>query len=193
MNQKTIAAVVIATACAFSAGCSDDEPEDTIDTTVNPNATFSEYQTFAFVGPSDVDPTTARVIPDAVMVNLDVANQAMREELTALGLIEVGPNDNPDLRAFSLSTTQDEAAIYWACVDGYWYGYWAWSFDPCSWLEPVYTEYTEGTILVGLVDPNMGEVVFGGLIQGIAYGDSGDMEERIDDDMEEVFDAYPAN
>jgi hypothetical protein len=158
---------------------------------VNPNATFADYQTFAFVGPSDVTSTTLPAIPDQVAVNLDVANQAMREELTALGLIEVGPTDNPDLRAFSLSATEDQAAVYWTCVDGYWYGYWAWSFDPCSWIEPVYTEYTEGAILVGLVDPNMSEVVFGGLIQGIAYGDSGDMEERIDDDMEEVFDAYP--
>jgi hypothetical protein len=183
---------VTALACTFGFACSDDEPEDTIDTTVNPDADFSQYRTFAFVGPDDVATSTARQIPDAVAVNLDMVNQSMRDELTRRGLVEVSPDANPDLRAFSLAATEDQAAIYWSCVDGYWYGYWAWSFDPCSWIQPMYTEYTEGAVFVGLVDPTMNEVVFGGLIQGIVYG-SEDTEQRIDDDMDEVFDDFPSN
>ena len=59
-------------------------------------------------------------------------------------------------------------------------------------ITPVYTEYTSGTVVLGLVDPNESELVFSGLIQGVG-DDPADLAARIDDDVEEVFDAYPRN
>jgi len=94
------------------------------------------------------------------------------------------------------AATQDEDAIYWDCVPGYlWWG-WYWYWDPCAWLEPVPIQYTVGSVLVLLIDPNIaespdyGRVVFGGLLQGVADG-SGDAQQRIEEGVARMFDQYP--
>lgn len=168
----------------------DDDPDDTVTTASSATAEFEDYETFAVADPSDAPENVRERIPDDVETDLEVVNDAVRDELTQLGLREVARDDDPDLVAFSLAATDDEEAVYWDCVEGYWYGYWTYAWDPCAWLEPVYLEYTVGSIFVGLADPEEEQVVFGGLIEGVVDGD-GDTEERIQDDVEEVFDDYP--
>jgi hypothetical protein len=170
--------------------CSDDDPDDVVTTRTSPSANFDAYETFRFMTESDLAPGTARDLPANVSANLSQVNSEMREELLEEGLREVGPGEEADLLAFSLATTEDQAALYWSCVDGYWYGYWTLAWEPCVWLEPVYTEYTVGSVVVGLADPAREEIVFGSLIQGVV-DNSGNMEERISDDMEDAFDDYP--
>ncbi|HEY8945153.1 MAG TPA: DUF4136 domain-containing protein [Polyangiaceae bacterium] len=195
VNMKTIVTKGITGTALLAVGlcaaaCSDDDdPDDVITTEVNPSTDFTEFETFAFTTAGDMGDQTLE-IPADVAANLEVVNDAIRDELTDKGLVEVAVTENPDLRVSSLASTEDVESIYWACADSYWYGYWYWSWQPCSWIQPVYTEYTEGTILIGIVDPTADELVFGGLIEGVADG-SEDVEERIQEDVDDVFDAYP--
>jgi hypothetical protein len=177
--------------CALCSACSDDESGslDSAVATSNPDADFTSYRTFALSNPSAED--LAKIPPD-VSVNLEIVSQEIVEQLTEQGLQQVDINDDPDVVAFNLASTSDQSAVYWDCAyDYYWWGYWGYAWTPCATVEPVYTTYAEGTILLGLVDPKLGETVFVGVIQGVQdYTD--DLEDRIEYDVERVFDAYPA-
>jgi hypothetical protein len=181
--------VVLCCAGGVMLGCND-EPEDVIDTSASPTADFTQFRTYAFTNVNDMTPDLAHNIPSTVSADLAVVTDATRQELSELGLTEVDPSASPDLRAFNLASTNNEEGVYWTCIDSYWYGYWYWSWAPCEWITPVYTEYTEGSILLGLVDPDANELVFAGLIQGVIDG-SDDIEDRIREDVDEVFDDYP--
>lgn len=172
--------------------CGDDDPDDVVTTRSSPSADFTSYETFRFQSESDLPPGVSMNLSPDVVASLAVVNDAMRQELLEQGLREVGPSEVPDLFAFSLASTEDQAALYWSCVDGYWYGYWALAWEPCAWLQPMYTEYEVGTVVVGLVDPQRAEIVYGSVIEGVVDPD-GDVEERVEDDMDEAFDDYPAD
>ena len=60
----------------------------------------------------------------------------------------------------------------------------------CAWLAPLYVDYTVGSLALGLAAPNEEEVVFGGLLQGVADG-SGNTEDRIRDGVHVMFEDYP--
>ena len=188
MHKRVRILTNLVTVCMLSSGCSDDEPEaqDIVATTASPSADFTSYHTFALAPSKD-----SAAIPADVATNLVLVNEAIVEELEDHGLQQVDPGDDPDLIAFNLATSDTEGGYYWDCVDGYWWGYWGVTWTPCEWLAPVYTEYTAGTIALGLADPDLRQVVFGGLIRGVADY-TVDAEERIDDDVELIFESYPA-
>jgi hypothetical protein len=182
---------------ATSCDCNDDPelPPDEVYVRVKPGIDFSQYETFRIndelssgdLADAGVDPDD---IPGDVRLNIDTANDQARIELEARGLTAAASGAEADLVIVSLGSTQDEDAIYWECVPGYWWGYWSYVWDTCAWLEPVYVEYTIGSVAVGLVDETEQDVVFGGLLQGVADG-SGDSEERIRDGVREMFEEYP--
>jgi hypothetical protein len=182
---------LVAVSGALLGGCDDDDTDDVIDTSSSSTADFTQYRTYAFTTLGDMGPGIVQNIPTDVSTDLAAVTDAMRDELNSLGLTEVDASASPDLRAVNLASTSNEEGVYWTCIDSYWYGYWYWSWAPCEWITPVYTEYTEGSILIGLVDPDANELVFAGLIQGVLDGSEDDVEERIDEDVEEVFEQYP--
>ena len=184
-----IFAIVFALGALVVACNDDDEVQDYVSSWASSTADFSAYETYAFLTEDDL-PRGTKPLPDDVKAQLAVVNDAMRSQLNARGLREVSSDDMPDLYAFDLASTREESALYWDCVDGWWYGWWIWSWDPCAYLQPVYTEYEVGTVVVGLGDPAIQEVVFGGVLQGVLTG-GGDAEERIQDGVAEIFDDYP--
>lgn len=186
--------LALISAGALAIGCSDDgEDDDVVRTRSSATADFTEYRTYAVATAEDVDEERRPNIPDTVATNLEIVSDAMREELNALGLREVGEDEDPDLYAFNLAATREITTLSWECVDSYWYGYWTWTWDPCPWLEPVYDEDRQGAIVLGLLDPERQDVVFGGVIEGIGEGpvDQDELKERIEDDVDEVFEDYP--
>jgi hypothetical protein len=132
----------------------------------------------------DLEPAARR---DLALVNRRVAI-----ELSALGLIQVSP-DEADLLAFSLARTRSGTGIIWSCVGGAWGGYWVWDYayhyDPCIWLEPVYVEVERTGVIVGLFDPLLSEVTFAGIIRGL--GD-GSRSRQIARAVDRIFTQYPA-
>jgi hypothetical protein len=178
--RKILSAALCAAAlCA----CSDDD--DVVVERADPDADFTSYKTFAISDNSSV------AIPSGVAANLAQANDAITTQLENLGLTEVDASADPDLIAFSLASTDVDAALSWSCVPGYWYGYWDWSYDPCSVVSPYYDSYTVGTLVVGLVDPVLEKTVFGGVAQSIL--DDSNVDDDIDDAVEDIFDAYPSD
>lgn len=115
----------------------------------------------------------------------------MRAQLEALGLTEVTVDESPDLRAFSLISTRDETGYSWECAPGGWYGYWGFGFNPCGVIAPVYDEYVDGTVTLGLVDPKLQKVVFGGVATGVIEEDERHTDDEINKAVREIFDRYP--
>jgi hypothetical protein len=176
---------------AMLAACSDDSDDVVVRAHTDPNADFASYKTFAFTTVADADAGTLE-IPGDVSANLAVVNSAVKDQLEQEGLTEVAADESPDVLAFSLSSTRDETARSWVCAPGYWYGYWDDGYgDPCAVMEPTYTEYTEGTVAVGLIDPALGRTVFGGVAKGVIEGDENDIQREVDSAVEKIFDDYP--
>ena len=188
--MMSIAAVTLLTAFV-PLGCSSDDDgevcstDDVVKTSVDEDVDFTSYTTFALLPEEDFPEDT----PDDVKRNLTTAVNAAKDELEELGLEEVDIDADPDVVLFALSKTEDEDAVYWECVGG-WYGYWYWVWDPCAWMVPVPIEYTVGSLVVGLADPAEEKVVFGGVSQSILECDT-DLSERIEEAVDTMFEDYP--
>jgi hypothetical protein len=176
---------------AFLSACSDDDDDDLCDgdttvTRTDPAVDFTLYTTFALA--PNAQPTA---VPANVTTNLAIANAAAVAELRELGLTQVPPDSDPppDLALFNIAATQGEAGTTWVCTPGYiWIG-WGYVWDPCAWMVEVPIVYTEGTVVVGLADPVLSKVVFGGVLQGVL--ECGDTEARIQAGVERIFQDYP--
>lgn len=190
---------LVAIAVMVLGGCQGDDEDyctDKAESAVDKDADFSSYETFAVAevdggGFGGLGGAWSGDAPDKVETNLKVANDAIVSELLDLGLTEVDPaKETPDLWVGSAGATEVETGIYWECVPGYywwgWYPYW----DPCAWLAPYPFRYTEGTVLVALVDSKTQKPVFGGALQGILEC-SDDIEGRIEAGIDRIFADYP--
>ena len=179
---------------AFFVACEDDEEDtlctgDTVLTRTDPDADFTTYHTFAVsaeAAPSDIS------VPPDVETNLAVANAAASAQLVALGLTPVAADAEPppDLTLFNIAATQRQTGTEWVCSPGYiWIG-WYYVWDPCAWMVEVPFVYTEGTVIVGVADPLLTKVVFGGVLQGILEC-GGDTAARIQSGVARIFQDYP--
>lgn len=186
-KRRFPALAVLALCCAAFTACSDDDSGDVVRTNVNPSEDFSTFQSFAFANNTPVGGAT---IPAATAQDLALVNDSVRDELVARGLIEVDLSASPDLVVVTAVNTDDESAVTYACVPGYWYGYYLTAWDPCPWIEPIYVNYEVGTVAVGLVNPLNQSIAFSGVLQGVLNGE-GDVEERVDDGVSEMFEDYP--
>jgi len=176
------------------AACSDDEEDslctgDTVYTRTDPDADFTTYTTFAVS--AEATPTDISVPPD-VEANLGVANAAATAQLIDLGLtlVDADADPPPDLVLFNIAATQKQTGTEWVCSPGYiWIG-WYYVWDPCAWMVEVPFVYTEGTLAVGVADPVLEKVVFGGVLQGILECGS-DTASRIQSGVARIFQDYP--
>jgi hypothetical protein len=183
--------------CTVSAcECEDDSlPPDEIYVHTKPGVDFSDYKTF-YVNDelTEEDVADAGVdiedFPEEVKLNIDLANDQARMELEMRGLEEVDEDEDPDLIVASLASATKKDALYWDCVPGYWWGYWGGYWDSCAWVDTDYVEYTIGGMVLALADPEMEEIVFGGLMRGVVDG-SGDGETRIRFGVHDMFAQYP--
>jgi hypothetical protein len=188
-TKAVVAAIVLGAACWTSCG-EDDEASacgDVVSARADPTVDLTRYSTFAVVPPESY-PTT---LPADVRTNLDQAVAAGATELRERGMVQVGANENPNLYLFTLTKTAEQSAIYWECAGGYYYGYWSWYWNPCTWITTVNVDYTVGTLIVGLTDPAQEKVVFGGAMVGVLEC-SDDLTGRIQRGIESVFASYPS-
>lgn len=184
--------------CTVSAcDCDDDSslPPDQVYVHIKRGVDFSDYKTFHIdddLTQDDLADAGVNVddFPEDVRLNIETANDQARIELEKVGLDEVENQDEADLVVASMGSTKTEDAIYWECVPGYWWGYWGWYWDSCAWLDPEYVKWTVGSMVLGLADPTMKDIVFGGLLTGVADG-GGDVEQRIRAGVHEMFEKYP--
>jgi hypothetical protein len=202
--MRTIPARLLCSAALLAGvalGACADEPDpneacgDTIITRTNPNWDFSTITTFAVVAAEDYPAELPGDLPHDTTQNIVAANSAARASLIAQGLLEVNPDfEEPDVWLFSLASTRSEVGYAWACVPGYaWWGWWGWDYY-CPWWDEIPIEYEVGTVVVGLAklqtEENIGEVVFGGAVQGVLNCD--DPRERVQIGVAKIFAQYPA-
>jgi hypothetical protein len=183
--------------CALAAyACDDDEgPADAVYARAKHGVDFSQYKTFHVdeeLTQDDLADAGVDVedFPDDIKYNIDAANAQARVELQTLGLTEADSESDADLIVATMGSTKSQDAIYWECVPGYWWGYYGWYWDSCAWLDPEYVEFAVGSLVLGLGDPEMKDIVFGGLLQGVVTG-GGDATERIRAGVHEMFLQYP--
>jgi hypothetical protein len=164
---------------------------DNVNVVYDPDIDFSQYQTFAFR--DEADPDAMEDLEPAARRDLGFVNDRIAIELSDLGLTEVAP-DEADLLAFSLGRIRSGTGVSWSCIGGVWGGYWVWDFyyyDPCAWLEPVYFEVDQTSLIVGLFDRDRSEVAFAGFIRGLGAA-PGNQSRRIAAAVDRVFARYPA-
>jgi hypothetical protein len=167
----------------FACGESDDTVQES-----DADADFASYRTFALATPPA---SGAQQIPGGDEGNLNYINDQVKKNLESLGLTE-DASGSPDVIAFSLISTKDATDLSWNCLPEYWYGNWDWSFDPCALMAPLYTSYESGTFAVGLVDPQLAKVVFGGVGEQALVGSENAIQRSVEADVDNIFKAYPA-
>ena len=95
-----------------------------VTTDFNPNFDFSKYKTFAYIGGVE---SLVRMQLNPELLN-NRMHRAVVRELTAKGLREVQPEENPDLVVRywveAESSAQVTGTAHWGVWGSYYYGYW---------------------------------------------------------------------
>lgn len=152
---------------------------------------FSRYRTFAFRSADESSEGELDELEPARRRDLELVDERTAIELRELGLTQVAPED-ADLLAFSLGRTRSATGVTWSCVGGVWGGYfWDYYYDPCAWLEPVYIDVDRTTLMLGLTDPELSEVIFTGFIRNVGAGRRS-RARQIAAAVDRIFARYPA-
>lgn len=117
------------------------------DVDFDPNVDFSKFRTFAFIGGVEnlvMLPVNPELINNRV-------HRAVTRELTAKGLREVQPNQNPDLVVRYWASTSQQVNVAtmgnWGPYGPYVGSYWGWMYDNMS-----ASASKEGSLIVDLID-----------------------------------------
>ncbi len=116
-------------------------------TDFNPNVDFLKYKTFAYIGGVE---SLVRLQLNPDLLN-DRIHRAITRELTAKGLREVQPDQNPDLVVRYWVEAEADAHLtgtaHWGMYGSYYYGYWTVMYTTMS--TPV---THEGLLGVEMID-----------------------------------------
>jgi Domain of unknown function (DUF4136) len=133
------------------AGCA----HTNVRTDFDPSADFSTYHTYYWAGGKDISGggTLENTLVDNRIKNI------IGEQLSAKGLREVSEDATPDLAVLYWIGSKDKISVQtapaspahsrtvWSRYDAYWGGRWGRTYD-----EVVVRNYTEGTLIVDLID-----------------------------------------
>jgi Domain of unknown function (DUF4136) len=152
----------------------------------SPQAEFSAYRTYALRSGQIREGEPRSLIDQRAQAAID-------GELTAKGLRRVADSESPDLLVISRFEARDrvDVAPYYSAYGGYWYppgsmglGYYGWGWSPMAY------PYTEGTLIVDLVDTKSNNVVWHGRARRTVY-DSELSAEQIDKMVKKLLEDFP--
>jgi Domain of unknown function (DUF4136) len=153
----------------------------------NPDLDFSQYKTFAFIGGEE---SLVRM-----QLNPDLLNnrmyRAVVRELTAKGLREVQPEENPDLVVRywveAESNAQVTGTAHWGVYGSYYYGYWTVMYTTMS--TPV---THKGLLGIELIDANARDLVWRLFVsEKIIHNDPDKIWRTADGNIKRAFKSYP--
>lgn len=135
---------------------------------------FSEYKTFAFY---------KKGIDKSKISNLDKRRilRAIESELIAKGMTK---SKNPDILVSIFAKSQKRVDVY----NNHWYPHYY-----NSYYHNNYSKYTEGTLLIDLIDKNGKKILWQGVGKGV-LNTSGKVEKkeaRINEFVAEIMKVYP--
>jgi len=138
----------------------------------NPNLDFSKYRTFAYIGGVE---SLVRMQLNPELLN-NRMHRAVVRELTAKGLREVQPEENPDI-----------VVRYWGVWGSYYYGYWTVMYTTMS--TPV---THKGLLGIELIDAKARDLAWRLFVsEKIIHSDPDKIWKTADKNIVKAFNSYP--
>ena len=156
-------------------------------TDFNPNLDFSEYKTFAYIG--GVESLVKLQLNPELLDNR--IHRAVVRELTAKGLREVQPEENPDLVVRywveAESNAQVTGTAHWGTYGSYYYGYWTVMYTTMS------TAVThKGLLGIELIDAKARDLAWRLFVsENIIHSDPDKIWKTADKNINKAFKNYP--
>ena len=156
-------------------------------TDFNPNVDFSKYKTFAYIGGVE---SLVRMQLNPELLN-NRMHRAVVRELTLKGLLEVQPEENPDLVVRywveAESNAQLTGTAHWGVWGSYYYGYWTVMYTTMS--TPV---THEGLLGVELIDAKSRDLAWRLFVsEKIIHNDPNKIWKTADSNMKKAFKNFP--
>ena len=153
----------------------------------NPNLDFSKFQTFAYIGGVE---SLVRLQLNPELLN-NRMHRAVVRELTAKGLREVQPEDNPDLVVRywveAESNAQVTGSAHWGVWGSYYYGYWTVMYTTMS--TPV---THKGLLGLELIDAHAQDLAWRLFVsEKIIHNDPDKIWKTADRNIKNAFKSYP--
>jgi hypothetical protein len=156
-------------------------------TDFNPNLDFSQYKTFAYIGGVE---SLVRMQLNPEMLNNRI-HRAVVRELTAKGLREVQPEENPDLVVRywveAESNAQLTGTAHWGVYGSYYYGYWTVMYTTMS--TPVTHKGLLGIELIDAKERDLAWRLF--VSEKIIHSDPDKIWKTADKNIINAFKNYP--
>jgi hypothetical protein len=156
-------------------------------TDFNPNLDFSQYKTFAYIGGVE---SLVRMQLNPEMLNNRI-HRAVVRELTAKGLREVQPEENPDLVVRywveAESNAQLTGTAHWGMYGSYYYGFWTVMYTTMS--TPV---THKGLLGIELIDAKARDLAWRLFVsEKIIHSDPDKIWKTADKNIINAFKSYP--
>jgi hypothetical protein len=156
-------------------------------TDFNPHLDFSKYQTFAYIG--GVESLVRMQLNPELLGNR--IHRAVARELTAKGLREVQPEENPDLVVRywveAESNAQVTGTAHWGVYGSYYYGHWTVMYTTMS--TPV--THT-GLLGIELIDAKARDLAWRLFVsEKIIHNDPDKIWKTADSNIKKAFKSYP--
>jgi Domain of unknown function (DUF4136) len=153
----------------------------------NPNLDFSKYKTFAYIGGVE---SLVRMQLNPELLNNRI-HRAVVRELTAKGLREVQPEENPDLVVRywveAESNAQVTGTAHWGVWGSYYYGYWTVMYTTMS--TPV---THKGLLGIELIDAKARDLAWRLFVsEKIIHSDPDKIWKTADSNIKKAFKSYP--
>jgi hypothetical protein len=153
----------------------------------NPNLDFSKYKTFAYIGGVE---SLVRMQLNPELLN-NRMHRAVVRELTAKGLREVQPEQDPDLVVRywveAESNAQVTGTAHWGVWGSYYYGYWTVMYTTMS--TPV---THKGLLGIELIDARARDLAWRLFVsEKIIHHDPDKIWKTADSNIKKAFKSYP--
>ena len=153
----------------------------------NPNLDFSKYKTFAYIGGVE---SLVRMQLNPELLNNRI-HRAVVRELTAKGLREVQPEENPDLVVRywveAESNAQVTGTVHWGIYGSYYGDYWSVMYTTMS--TPV---THKGTLGIELIDAKAQDLAWRLFVsEKIIHNDPDKIWKTADSNIKKAFKNYP--
>jgi hypothetical protein len=155
------------------------------DVDFDPNLDFTKFKTFAFIGGVD-NLVMLPVNPERISNRV---HRAVTREMTAKGLREVQPNQNPDLVVRYWASTSQQLNVAsmgnWGPYGAYVGSYWGWMYDTMS-----ASSSKEGSLILDLIDPRRKTLAWRLYLTRKLSNSDKDWK-KADEEFTKAFESYP--
>lgn len=163
-------------------------------TDIDHTADFSRYQTYAW-GKSDIDVSNPLYKSDLISKRI---RNAVDEEFAKRGIVK--DQNDPDfiVRFHTYTEEKEQASGGYPYAHPYfpygWYPFafrWGWGYFPYAPMSPPTTrEYTEGTLVLDIIDHQSDELVWRGSVSG-NVDDVSTLKKQIEKGIRAIMKKYP--